>query len=138
MLLVYIHRLCEIKNSIYTKIETGYAFERHMNNGLFEKSVNQISTQGSAMLKIKCYNPKKLLVQHLPVKEEGKKIEINRMRNGYITQVLTSVDIQEIAKIGGKVIRNHEGVIFREIYKVSPFKKVMDKLFELQQKRRKY
>ena len=26
------------------------------------------------------------------------------MRNGYITQVLTSVDIQEIVKIGGKVI----------------------------------
>ena len=56
------------------------------------------------------------------------------MRNGYITQVLTTVDIQEIVKIGGKVIEIYEGVIYRENYKVSPFKKVIDKLFELRQK----
>ena len=56
------------------------------------------------------------------------------MKNGYITQVLTSVDIQEIVKIGGKVIEFYEGVIYRENYKVGSFKKVMDKLFELRQK----
>ena len=56
------------------------------------------------------------------------------MRNGHITQVLTSVDIQEIVKIGGKVIEIYEGVIYRENYFVSPFKKVIDKLFELRQK----
>ena len=56
------------------------------------------------------------------------------MRNGYITQVLTSVDIQEIGKIGGKVIEIYEGVIYRENYKISPFKKVIDKLLELRQK----
>ena len=56
------------------------------------------------------------------------------MRNGCITQVLTSVDSQEIVKIGGKVIEIYEGVIYRENYKVSPFKKVINKLFELQQK----
>ena len=88
--------------SIYAKIETGYAFEKHMNNELVEKFNNQIFTRGSAILKIKYYNPKNLIVQHLPVKEKEEKIEINRLRNGYITQVLTSVDIQEIVKIGGK------------------------------------
>ena len=41
-----------------------------------------------------------LIVQHLPVKEKVNKIEVNRMRNGYITQDLTSVDIQDIVKIG--------------------------------------
>ena len=56
------------------------------------------------------------------------------MRNGYITQVLTSVDIQEIVKIGCKVIEICEGVIYRENYNVSPFKKVTDKIFELRQK----
>ena len=56
------------------------------------------------------------------------------MRNGYTTQVLTFADIQEIVKIGGKVIEIYEGVIYRENYKVSPFKKVIDKLFELRQK----
>ena len=121
-------------NSIYPKIESGYAFEKDMNNELVEKFNNQTFTQGSDILKIKYYNSKNLIVQHLPVKEEQKKIEINRMRNGYITQVLTSVDVQEIVKIGGKVIEIYEGVIYRENYKVSLFKKVIDKLFELRQK----
>ena len=56
------------------------------------------------------------------------------MRKGYITQVLTSVDFQEIVKIGGKVIENYECVIYRENYKVSPFQKVIDIIFELRQK----
>ena len=41
------------KNSIYPKIETGYAFEKHMNDELAEKFNNQTFTQGSALLKIK-------------------------------------------------------------------------------------
>ena len=98
-----------------------------MNDELVEKFNNQTFTQGSAILKKKYYNPKNLVVQHLPVKEN--KIENNRMRNGYIIQVLTSVDIQEIVKIGGKVIQIYEGVIYRENFKVSPFEKIIDDLF---------
>ena len=56
------------------------------------------------------------------------------MRNGYIIDTLPSVDIQEIVKIGGKVIEIYEGVIYRENFRVSPLKKVIDKLFELRQK----
>ena len=56
------------------------------------------------------------------------------MRNGYIVDYLISVDIQEIVKIGGKVIEIYEGVIYRENFKVSPFRKVIDKLFALRQK----
>ena len=56
------------------------------------------------------------------------------MRNGYIIDTLTSVDIQEIIKIGGKVIEIFEGVIYRENFEVSPFRKVIDKLFALRQK----
>ena len=61
-------------------------------------------------------------------------MEINRMRNGYIIDTLTSVDIQEIVKIGGKIIENYEGVVYKENFKVSPFRKVIDKLFALRQK----
>ena len=122
------------KNSIYPKIETGYAFEKHMNDELVENFNNQIFTQGSAILKIKFYNPKNLIVQHPIVKEKEKKIEINRMRNGYITQVLTSVDIQEIVKIGGRVPEIYEYVICREFFKINPFEKVIDTLFALRQK----
>ena len=84
-------------------------------------------------MKIKYYNPRDLIVQHLPVKEKEKKIETNRMRNGLIIDHLTSVDIQEVDKIGGKVIEIYEKVIYRENFKVSPFRNVIDKLFVLRQ-----
>ena len=122
------------EKSIYPRIETGYAYTRDMNDELVEKFNNQTFTQGSAFLKIKFYNPKNLIVQHLPIKEREKKIEINRMRNGYIIDILTSVDIQEIVKIGGKVIEIYEGVIYKQNFKVSSFRKVIDKLFALRQK----
>ena len=60
------------------------------------------------------------------------------MRNGYIIDTLTSVDIQEIVEIGGKVVGIYEGVIYRENFKISPFRKVMEKLFVLRVLRQKY
>ena len=36
------------------------------------------------------------------------------MRKGYFIDTLTSVDIQEIVELGGKVIAIYEGVIYRE------------------------
>ena len=53
------------------------------------------------------------------------------MRNGYIIDHLTSVDIQETVEIGGRVIEIYEGVIYRENIKVSLFIKVIDKEFLL-------
>ena len=56
------------------------------------------------------------------------------MRNGYITEVSTTIDIKEIVKIGGIVLQINEGVIYREIFRINPFKKVIDNLFALRQK----
>ena len=56
------------------------------------------------------------------------------MRNGFIIDTLTSVGIQENVKIGGKVVEVYEGVIYRENFKVSPFRKVIEKLFASRQK----
>ena len=64
------------KNSIYPKIETGYASEKHMNNEIVEKFNNQTFSQGSAILKVKYYIPKNLIVQHLPVREKEKKLRL--------------------------------------------------------------
>ena len=94
--------------SIYPRIETGYAYQSDMNDELVEKFNSGNFTKGSAILKIKCYNPNNLIVQHLPTKERVKRIEINRRRNGYIIDILTSVDIQEIVKIGGRVKKIYE------------------------------
>ena len=125
------------ENSVYPKIETGFAFKPHMNNVYVDAFNNQTFNQDgdeSAIIRIKYYNPPDLIFQHFPVKEKVKNVEVNRMRNGYIIDTLTSVDICEIVKIGGKVIEIYEGVIYRENFKISPLRKVIERLFALRQK----
>ena len=125
------------ENSVYPKIETGFAFKPHMNHVYVEAFNTQTFNQDgdeSAILPIKYYNPPSLIFQHLPVKEKVKKVEINRMRKGYVIDTLTSLDVQEIVKIGGEVVEIYEGVIYRENFKISPFRKVIEKLFALRQK----
>ena len=103
------------ENSVYTKIESGFAFKPHMNNVYVEAFNNQTFNQDgdeSAIIRIKYYNPRNLIFQHLAVKEKVKNVEVVRMRNGYIIDTLTSVDICEIVKIGGRVIEIYEGVLY--------------------------
>ena len=56
------------------------------------------------------------------------------MPDGCITQVLTSVDIEEIVKIRGRVIEIYEGVIYRENVKINPIERLITELFALRQK----
>ena len=56
------------------------------------------------------------------------------MRNGYIIDRITSIDISEFVKSGGIVIEIYEGVIYRKNFMISPTKKVFEKLFALRQK----
>ena len=63
------------ENSFYPRIETGHAFTRDMENELVEKFNTGNFTQGSAISKIKYYNPEKLIVQHIPIKEKVKKLK---------------------------------------------------------------
>ena len=93
------------EKSVYPKIETGFAFKPDMNDVYVEAFNNQTFNQDGdefVILRIKYYNPPNVIFQHLPVKEKVKKIEVNRMRNGYIIDMLTLVDICEIVKIGEK------------------------------------
>ena len=53
------------------------------------------------------------------------------MRNGYSIDTLRSVDIQEIDKIVGNLFGNYEGVIYRENFKISPIRKVIENLFAM-------
>ena len=103
------------EKSVYPKIESEFAFKPHKNDVYVEAFNNQSFNddgEESAILTIKYYNPPDLIFQHLPIKENVNKLEVNRMRNGYIFDTLTSVDIQEIVKIGGRVIQINEGVIY--------------------------
>ena len=56
------------------------------------------------------------------------------MKNGHLIDTLTNVDIQKVVKIGGKVIKIYEAVFYTEIFKISPFRKIIEKLFALRQK----
>ena len=51
------------------------------------------------------------------------------MRKGYILDSLTLVDIREVVKNGRKLIEKHESFIYRENYKISPFRTVIEKLY---------
>ena len=64
------------ENSIYPRIETGCAFTPDMNDELVEKLNTSNFNQRSAVLKIKYYNPRDIVVQHLPVKEREKKMTL--------------------------------------------------------------
>ena len=63
--------------SIYPRIETGYPFTKDMNDVLVEMFNNQTFSKGRALLKVKYYNPKNLIAQHLPAKEKVKKMEVD-------------------------------------------------------------
>ena len=72
----------------------------------------------------------------MPNEEKVEKIEVNRIRKRYIIDKLTSVDIQEIGKFGGKVVEvflSRESVFYRENFKISPFRKVLEKLIAFRQ-----
>ena len=63
------------KISVYSKIETGFAFKPHMNNVYLQAFNNQTFNQDgdeSAILRIKYYNPPNVIFQHLPVKEKDR------------------------------------------------------------------
>ena len=81
-----------VEKSVYPKIDTGLSFKLHMNKTYVDKFNNQNCNE-SAILTIKYYNPPNLIFQHFPVKEKVKNIEVNRMRNGYIIDTLTSIDV---------------------------------------------
>ena len=125
------------ENSVYPKIETGFAFKPDLKGVYVEAFNNRICNQDGdekPTLTNKYYNPPNLVFQRLPVKEKVKRIEVNRIGNGYTVDTLTSVDICENVKKCGKMIEIYEGVFYRENFKISPLRKVIEKLFALRQK----
>ena len=115
------------ENSVYPKIENGFIIKPDMIDVYVEAFTKQTFNQHgveSAILGINYYNPPNLIFQHLPVKGKVKKIEVNRMRNGYIIDTLTSIDICEIVEIDGKVIEINEAVFFVETLRYHHLQKV--------------
>ena len=80
------------ENSVYPKVGSGYTFRPQM-NGMFVTDFNNETFHqdgnDSRISKIKYYNPPNFVFQHLLVKEKHEKIEVKRVRNGYIIDTLT-------------------------------------------------
>ena len=112
--------------STHPLLETGYAFTPDVNEDLTEKFNSENFNEGSANIELEYYNPPDLIFQHLPVKDQK-----NRTQIGYLIHNLTSVDNKEIIRIGGKLIKRFEEVIFKEDSRVNNFPRVLDKKFEL-------
>ncbi|ESO91499.1 hypothetical protein LOTGIDRAFT_153941 [Lottia gigantea] len=96
-----------------------------------EKDNKQKFRPRTAILKVWFEYPKKMFFQAIPAKdkitftnrigkkETGTKI---RFRNGFCHDVLTSVDIQEIVKSGGKIIKILDGIVYEENFKTPPYR----------------
>ena len=51
------------------------------------------------------------------------------MINGYIIVTLISIDIADIVEVGQRAVKVYEGVCYWEKFKISHFKKIIEKLF---------
>ena len=125
------------KSSVIQKIKTGYRFKPHMNDIFVNDFNNKIFKKDgidSPVSKMKHYNPPNLSSRNLAIKGRIKNIEVNLLRNGYIKDTLTSVDICENVKNGGKVIEKNDCVVYQENFQRSPFGKNIDKMFFLRKK----
>ena len=75
------------------------------------------SLNKTGFFEVKYHNPENLILQHMAVKEDvyneakNKSEKVNRFRNGDIKQHLTSVNIEEVVKVGGVIEELYEGFI---------------------------
>ena len=105
--------------SKWSKIDTAKAGSIKDSNYLCElfnngdwKSLNK-----SGFYKVRYYNPKEFIIQHMSGKEnvfiyrKKRSEEINRFKNGDIIQHLSSVDIEEVVRSGGYIVKMLEGFI---------------------------
>ena len=125
------------EHSYFPKVESA----RLMKSDEAKKIKDQFNTntfKKSGIFQIEYENDSKQFLQHLPsndkTKFEGITRVVNRFRNGIINDTLSSVDIIEIIRYGGKVNKIYCGIIYEENYEVSPFEEFIKMLYELRLK----
>ena len=130
-------------NSNWPKIETAYAFEDYMNDAVCTLFNNKEFEKLNlcCFLTVKYHNPENLIFQHLPARDRiqipyknNVYEDINRSRNGVIISTLTSVDIIQIVKTGGVILKVYEG-FFCESLEYNPYK---DLVHDMCNKRNQY
>ncbi|ESO99335.1 hypothetical protein LOTGIDRAFT_158421 [Lottia gigantea] len=132
-------------DSEYPKAESARPFLPEEEEKKFVKLFNeQKFIPRTAILKVWFNYPKNMFFQPIPAKDkitftnkEGKKETGSKIgfRNGFCSDVLTSVDIQEIVKAGGRIIRILDGIVYEENFKTPPYR---DYILILRDLRNKY
>ena len=127
------------KDSEFPKANSARMFKPEEEKEFLEQFNSQTFRPKTAILKVRYNNPQTLFLQHLPAKDKetfaSKETKtVNRFRNGQIIDTISSVDIQEIVRFGGKIEKIYSGVVYEENYKVSPFYQYVTNLFELRLK----
>ena len=103
-------------------------------------SVECASLNKTGFFEVKYHNPENLILQHMAVKEDvynetkNKSENVNRLRNGDNTQHLTSVDIEEVVRVGGVLKELYEGFICDNL-DYNPFKEY---ILDMTAKRNEY
>ena len=125
-------------NSTWPKIETAYPLKEYMSESICSlfNSGRWSELHRSAFLTVKYHNPENLVFQHLSIREKinnpyknNRFEEINRMRNGVITDTLTSVDIVELVKYGGVILEVYEGFFYHNL-EYNPYTEFVTDMFE--------
>ena len=135
------------KNSKWPKIETAKAIKKEDNDrlcGLFN-SGEWRTLNKSVVFRIRYYNAKDILFAQLSVKKQSlneNKIryeEINRFRNGYVTQYLKSVKkkrVESLVTVGSLILEFYGGFICENL-ELNPFENFVIMMTENRNKFRK-
>ncbi|ESP00195.1 hypothetical protein LOTGIDRAFT_173354 [Lottia gigantea] len=131
-------------DSEYPRAESGRPFLPEEEKEFVKLFNKQKFRPKTAILTVWFDYPKNMFFQPIPAKDkitftnkEGKKETGNkiRFRNDFCHDVLTSVDIQEIVKAGGRIIRILDGIVYEENFKTPPYR---DYILILRDLRNKY
>jgi hypothetical protein len=124
------------KNSEFPKAESSRPIKQEEKKHFTNLFNQQNFRPRTGIFKVYYEYPTDLFLQNMPAKDsfildDEKKTDLVRFRNGKIYDVLTSVDIQEIVRCGGRIICIFDGIVYDENFQESPFKKYVEELYNL-------
>ena len=129
-------------DSKWPKIETAKAIRPENSEYLCELFINGEwkNLTPTGFFKMSYHNPIEIVLQHTSVKEnvfndrKNRSEEFNRFKNCDITQHLTSMDVEEVVRSGGYIVKILEGFICDNL-EFNPFERLNK---DMTDKRNKY
>lgn len=121
-------------DSEYPRIESARKFKKTEEREILNKFNTQTFRPKTGIFKILYEYPNDMFFTPIFCKDSVNKIEVLRSRTGKCCDILTSVDIQEIVRCGGRIIKIFDGIVFEENFEVNPFREFVLELYVLKAK----